>query len=121
MLDMATYAQLQASDAMREAANNPGGGAGLTAGIGAGLGIGNVLSQSLAGIGQNQPQTGAIAAGAAAAAAIPSVMTTAEAATVLKVAEADVIAAITSGGLKAKKIGESYRISKEALENFLKE
>jgi len=48
-------------------------------------------------------------------------MTTAEAANVLKVAEADVIAAITSGGLKAKKIGESYRISKEALENFLKE
>ena len=120
MLDMATYAQLQASDAMREAANNPGGGAGLTAGIGAGLGIGNVLSQSLAGIGQNQPAQGA-AGGAAAAANIPSVMTTAEAANVLKVAEADVIAAITSGGLKAKKIGESYRISKEALENFLKE
>jgi excisionase family DNA binding protein len=119
MLDMATYAQLQASDAMREAANNPGGGAGLTAGIGAGLGIGNVLSQSLAGIGQNQPTQGV--AGVAAAASIPSVMTTAEAANVLKVAEADVIAAITSGGLKAKKIGESYRISKEALENFLKE
>ncbi len=119
MLDMATYAQLQASDAMREAANNPGGGAGLTAGIGAGLGIGNVLSQSLAGIGQNQPQAGSAAA--AAGAAIPSVMTTAEAANVLKVAEADVIAAITGGSLKAKKIGESYRISKEALENFLKE
>jgi len=119
MLDMATYAQLQASDAMREAANNPGGGAGLTAGIGAGLGIGNVLSQSLAGIGQNQPPVGS--AVAAAGASIPSVMTTAEAANVLKVAEADVIAAITSGGLKAKKIGESYRISKEALENFLKE
>ncbi|MDO9121406.1 MAG: helix-turn-helix domain-containing protein, partial [Anaerolineaceae bacterium] len=107
------------SDAMREAANNPGGGAGLTAGIGAGLGIGNVLSQSLAGIGQNQPQVGS--ANVAAAAPIPSVMTTAEAANVLKVAEADVVAAITSGGLKAKKIGESYRISKEALENFLKE
>ena len=118
MLDMATYAQLQASDAMRDAAKNPSGGAGLTAGIGAGLGIGNVLSQSLAGIGQTQP--GQAAAGAAAA-NIPSVMTTAEAANVLKVAEADVIAAITSGGLKAKKIGESYRISKEALENFLKE
>ena len=119
MLDMATYAQLQASDAMRDAAKNPGGGAGLTAGIGAGLGIGNVLSQSLAGIGQNQPTAGT--AGAAAAASIPSVMTTAEAANVLKVAEADVLAAITAGQLKAKKIGESYRISKEALENFLKE
>jgi excisionase family DNA binding protein len=117
MLDMATYAQLQASDAMREAANNPSGGAGLTAGIGAGLGIGNVLSQSLQGIGQNQPgQT----AGQTAVVSIPSVMTTAEAANVLKVAEADVLAAITAGELKAKKIGESYRISKESLETFLK-
>jgi excisionase family DNA binding protein len=119
MLDMATYAQLQASDAMRDAARNPNGGAGLTAGIGAGMGIGNVLSQSLAGIGQNQAAAQS-AAGAGVAAAIPSVMTTSEAATVLKVAEADVISAITSGGLKAKKIGDSYRISKEALEDFLK-
>lgn len=117
MLDMATYAQLQAADAMRDAAQNPNGGAGLTAGIGAGLGIGNVLGQSLQGIGTNQA-AGMSAAGAAAA--IPAVMTTAEAATVLKVAEADVLAAITSGDLKAKKIGESYRISKESLENFLK-
>ncbi len=118
MLDMATYAQLQASDAMRDAAKNPNGGAGLTAGIGAGLGIGNVLSQSLAGIGQTQPGQ---AAATATSAAIPSVMTTSEAASVLKVSEADVLSAITAGQLKAKKIGESYRISKEALENFLKE
>lgn len=116
MLDMSTYAQLQASDAMREAANNPNGGAGLTAGIGAGLGIGNVLSQSLQGIGTNQTTAG----GVQAAASIPAIMTTAEAANVLRVAEADVVAAITAGDLKAKKIGESYRISKEALEAFLK-
>jgi excisionase family DNA binding protein len=116
MLDMATYAQLQAADAMRDAAQNPNGGAGLTAGIGAGLGIGNVLGQSLQGIGQNTAQT----TSSAAAAGIPAVMTTAEAANVLRVAEADVVSAITSGQLKAKKIGESYRISKEALEEFLK-
>ena len=116
MLDMTTYAQLQASDAMREAANNPSGGAGLTAGIGAGLGIGNVLSQSLQGIGTSQTAAG----GVQAAASIPAIMTTAEAANVLRVAEADVVAAITAGDLKAKKIGESYRISKEALEAFLK-
>src|SRR4030095_610737 len=42
MLDMATYTQLQAADAMRDAAQNPSGGAGLTAGIGAGMGIGNL-------------------------------------------------------------------------------
>ncbi len=50
MLDMQTYTQLQAADAMRDAAQNPSGGAGLTAGIGAGMGNGNVLSQSLQGM-----------------------------------------------------------------------
>ncbi|MGB4323529.1 MAG: SPFH domain-containing protein, partial [Anaerolineaceae bacterium] len=54
MLDMQTYTQLQAADAMRDAAQNPSGGAGLTAGIGAGMGIGNVLSGSLAGMTQGQ-------------------------------------------------------------------
>ncbi|MEA5078582.1 MAG: SPFH domain-containing protein [Anaerolineaceae bacterium] len=117
MLDMQTYAQLQAADAMRDAAKNPNGGAGLTAGIGAGLGIGNVLQQSLQGIGQNQSAQGGQAA---AAVSMPAVMTTSEAASVLKVAEADVLAAITAGELKAKKIGESYRISKESLEAYLK-
>ena len=57
MLDMQTYTQLQAADALRDAAQNPSGGAGLTAGIGAGLGVGSVLSQSLAGM------TGAAATG----------------------------------------------------------
>jgi excisionase family DNA binding protein len=118
MLDMQTYAQLQAADAMREAANNPNGGAGLTSGIGAGLGIGNVLSQSLSGIGQNQANQAGQAAGAASA--IPAVMTPAEAATALRVTEADVLAAIKSGELKAKKIGESFRISKDSLDTYLK-
>lgn len=119
MLDMTTYAQLQAADAMREAARNEGGGAGLTAGIGAGLGIGNVLSDSLKGIGSSQAAGGATTA-ASAVPGMPDVMTPAEAANVLKVAEADVMAAITAGDLKARKIGESYRISKESLEEFLK-
>ncbi len=118
MLDMQTYTQLQAADAMRDAAQNPSGGAGLTAGIGAGMGIGNVLSQSLQGMTGQQAAGGGAAA--AAGAAIPSVMTPAEAAQILKVAEDDVLAAINAGDLKAKKIGTAYRISKEALEAFLK-
>ncbi len=121
MLDMATYTQLQAADAMREAAQNPSGGAGLTAGIGAGMGIGNVLSSSLAGMTGQQGTTQAPQqpSGGAPTAPIPSVMTPAEAAQILRVAEEDVIAAITSGDLKAKKIGSAYRISKESLEAFL--
>ena len=111
MLDVATYTQLQAADAMRDAAQNPSGGAGLTAGIGAGMGIGNVLSQSLAGM---------QASGAKPPAEMASVMTPSEAAQALRVSEEDILAAIKDKSLKAKKIGDSYRISKEALEDYLK-
>jgi len=113
MLDVATYTQLQAADAMRDAAQNPSGGAGLTAGIGAGLGIGNVLSDALSKGAQNRGTP-------AASAAVPDVMTPAEAATYLRVSEEDVVAAIGAKQLKAKKIGSSYRISREALDEYLK-
>lgn len=119
MLDMQTYTQLQAADAMRDAAQNQSGGAGLTAGIGAGMGIGNLINQSVQGMNQaNQAAGGQAQSGNAAN--IPSVMTPSEAATVLRVSEEDVIASIQSGDLKAKKIGSAYRISKESLEAFLK-
>lgn len=119
MLDMATYTQLQAADALREAAQNPSGGAGLTAGIGAGMGIGNVISQSLQGMqpGQSAAPT---PSPTSPPPAIPPVMTPSEAAAFLRVSEEDVIAAINAGDLKAKKIGNAFRISKEALEEFLK-
>ena len=115
MLDMATYTQLQAADAMRDAAQNPSGGAGLTAGIGAGMGIGNLMQQATSGAMQGQQAGG----GAKAAGGIPDVMTPAEAAAILKVSEEDVIAAINDKSLKAKKMGNAYRISKAALEEFL--
>ena len=114
MLDMATYTQLQAADAMRDAAQNPSGGAGLTAGIGAGMGIGNLMQQATSGAMQGQQ------GGAKTAAGIPDVMTPAEAASILKVSEEDVLAAINDNSLKAKKMGNAYRISKAALEEFLK-
>jgi excisionase family DNA binding protein len=115
MLDMATYTQLQAADAMRDAAQNPSGGAGLTAGIGAGMGIGNLMQQATSGaMQQRSGETKAPAGG------IPDVMTPSEAASILKVSEEDVVAAIEEGSLKAKKLGKAYRISKDALETFLK-
>ena len=115
MLDMDVYTQLQAADAMRDAAQNPSGGAGLTAGIGAGMGIGNVLADSLKGTGSG---AGAAAAGGGSSGP-PDVMTPSEAATYLKVSEEDVVAAIDDGQIKAKKIGNAYRISREALDDYL--
>ncbi|HAF61070.1 MAG TPA: hypothetical protein DCK95_01955, partial [Anaerolineaceae bacterium] len=107
MLEMDVYTQLQASDALRDAAKNPSGGAGLTAGIGAGIGLGNVISESLKNTGKSA------SGGESTAAAIPSVMTPAEVASLLKVSEEDVMTAITDKSLKARKIGNAYRISKE--------
>jgi len=122
MLDMATYTQLQAADAMRDAANNQSGGAGLTAGIGAGMGIGNLMGSALQGGMQNNAQGGAAAQAPkpSGGGSMPDVMTPSEAAGFLKVSEEDVMAAINDGSLKAKKLGNAYRISKEAVEDFLK-
>jgi excisionase family DNA binding protein len=124
MLDMATYTQLQAAYALRDAAQNPSGGAGLTAGIGAGIGVGNIINQSLQGMaGAGSTPAGnapATPGGAPSAGGGSGVMTPAEAAAVLRVSEEDVIAAINAGDLKARKIGTAFRISKEALDDFLK-
>lgn len=124
MLDMQTYTQLQAADALRDAAQNPSGGAGLTAGIGAGLGVGNVLSESLKGMTGGEAAAGSgggsAPSGGAPGGGVPDVMTPGEAANVLRVSEEDVVAAIEAGDLKARKLGNAYRISKEALEEFLK-
>ena len=123
MLDMKTYTQLQAADALREAAQNPSGGAGLTAGIGAGVGIGGVINSALQGMtGPGSQGTGGqqstVPTGSPPETP-PSVMTPGEAAAYLRVSEEDVMAAITAGELKAKKIGNAFRISKEALDTYL--
>jgi len=50
---------------------------------------------------------------------IPELLTPADAAKALGVTEADVMASIESGDLKAKKIGSAFRITRAALDQFL--
>jgi excisionase family DNA binding protein len=78
------------------------------------MGIGNLMQQATSGAMQQQ------AGGGAKSASIPDIMSPSEAAAILKVSEEDVMAAIADKSLKARKLGNSYRISKEALEQFLK-
>ncbi len=52
LLDIATYQALQAADALRDAAQNPGGEASTGVGLGAGLGLGQMMAGML---GQQQP------------------------------------------------------------------
>jgi membrane protease subunit (stomatin/prohibitin family) len=70
--DMATYTQFQAAQAMRDAAQNEGGGAAATgAGLGAGMAMGQAMAQAVQqanqNAGANQQATSAAAAGTGAA------------------------------------------------------
>ncbi len=118
LIDAQAYAQLQAADAMREAAQQQGGGlAGAGVGLGAGLGLGQMMTGMMGTLTQQQQPA---APAAAPSSAFPDVMNPAQAAAYLQVSEADVLQMIQSGQLKAKQIGTQYRISKAVLEEFLK-
>jgi excisionase family DNA binding protein len=115
--DMQRFMQYQAAQAVRDAAQQEGGG-GLTGagvGLGAGAGLGAVLGQTMA-HSMHQAQAGQ----QPGTTAVPDIMTLSEAAAYMRVGEQDVLDAINSGQLKAKKIGTSYRISKQAIDEFLK-
>ena len=57
--DLGRYTQYQAAEAMRDAANNPGGLAGVGAGLGAGMGVASqmagAMAVSTAAVGQSAP------------------------------------------------------------------
>jgi excisionase family DNA binding protein len=115
--DMRAYLQFQTARGMRDAAQagggEGGGMAGAGVGLGAGVGMGAAMAQMIsqaasAEPGQQPPQ-----------ATVPDIMTLSEAAAYMRVGEEDVLAVIQSGELKARKIGTSYRISKQAVDEFL--
>jgi len=98
-----------------------GGGPGV-GGIGAEMAVGMAMAQQMV----NQPggimaQTTPPAAPAAppSGASVPELLSPAEAAKVLGVSEADVIASLDAGDLKGKKIGTQWRITRSALTQFL--
>jgi excisionase family DNA binding protein len=51
---------------------------------------------------------------------VPEVLTPAQVAQVLGVGEADVIASLEAGDLKGKKIGSQWRVTRAAVDAFLK-
>jgi excisionase family DNA binding protein len=95
------------------------GGAGA-AGIGAEIAVGMAMAQQML----NQPggitaQTTAPVAGAPAAGTVPETLSPADAAKILGVTEADVIASLEAGDLKGKRIGTQWRLTRAQLAQFL--
>jgi excisionase family DNA binding protein len=91
------------------------------------MAVGLAMAQQI--VQQQQAQAAAAGAGAAAApaapgvspASLPELLTPADVAKRLGVGEEDVLSSIQSGDLKAKKIGSAYRVTRGALEEFLKQ
>lgn len=119
-----SYVQKQQADAFVAAASNPAGGGMSDIGLGA---MGMAAMQSMQQqqqwqqqmMMQQQAAQQAQAPAAPAAPAAGDVMTPSQAAQILQVSEEDVMAAIAAGELKARKIGNAYRISRAALDEFL--
>lgn len=114
------YVKFQMAEAL--AKGDGGGTAAGAAQLGAGLALGQQIAAALA----SQQATPAAAppplpvSAAPAAPALPELLSPADAAQALGVAEADVLAALTDGSLKGKKIGSAWRITRGALEEFLR-
>ncbi len=110
------YVKFQMAESMTKGGADGGGSPAAAAGqMAMGFGMAQEMMKSM----QNQPLPGTAAAPAAAG--IPELLSPAEAAQILGVSEADVIASIDAGDLKGKKIGASYRITRAALDAFLAE
>jgi excisionase family DNA binding protein len=100
-----------------------GGGGGI-AGVGAEMAVGMAMAQQM----MNQPggimgsqATPGVAGPAPATppSGVSDLMTPAQVAQLLGVAEADVVASLDSGDLKGKKIGSQWRVTKTAVDQFL--
>jgi excisionase family DNA binding protein len=72
------------------------------------------------GSGQTTPSAAPANAPAGGGSGLPELLSPADAAGALGVTEADVMAALTDGSLKGKRIGSAWRITRAALEEFLK-
>jgi excisionase family DNA binding protein len=125
LLDAGMYERMYAMDTIRDASQGGGSttgvGLGLGVGAGAGVGMGQMMAGVFSGMGQQQPQQQqAAAAQPAGPAPVPDIMGVSEAATYMGVEIEDVVQLCDSGQLKAKKIGSKYRISKAAIDEFLK-
>ena len=98
-----------------------GGAGGMATEMAVGMAMAQQMMQQSGGIGaQSTPPAAPPPLPTATVAAIPELLSTADAAKALGVSEADVLATLEAGDLKGKKIGSTWRITRTALDEFLK-
>jgi excisionase family DNA binding protein len=118
------YVKFQMAEAMGKGGDG-GGTASAAAQLGAGLAMGQQMMAALAAPAATPPAVPPVMASAPPplappAGGLPELLGPAEAARALGVTEADVIATLEKGELKGKKIGAQWRITRAALDEFLR-
>ena len=111
------YVKFQMAESMTKGGGEAGSMAGTAAGLGAGLAMGQ---QMVAAMNTAQATPSAAPPVIAGAGASVQLLGPGEVAQILGVSEADVLATLEKGDLKGKKIGSAWRVSKTALDEFLK-
>ncbi len=108
------YVKFQMAESMTKGGDGGGSPAAAAGQMAMGFGMAQEMMKSM----QAQPPP---LPGAPAPTGIPDLLSPEQAAQILGVSEADVIASIDAGDLKGKKIGSAYRISRAAIDAFLAE
>jgi len=116
------YVKFQMAESMTKGGGEAGSMAGTAAGLGAGLAMGQQMMSAM-----NTAQTTPPAAPPGASppvigggGAAGQLLGPSDLARILGVSEADVLATLEKGDLKGKKIGSTWRVTKAALDDFLK-
>ncbi len=111
------YVKFQMAESMTKGGDGGGGSPAAAAGqMAMGFGMAQEMMKSMQA--QPLPLPGAATP---VSTGVPELLSPEQAAQILGVSEADVIASIDAGDLKGKKIGSAYRISRAALDAFLAE
>ena len=111
------YVKFQMAQGLEKGGGGPGG---MAAEMAVGMAMAQqMMNQSGGLMAQSTPGVKAPPPAAAAAAGVPALLSPAEAAQVLGVAESDVLASLEAGDLKGKRIGSQWRITRAAIDSFL--
>jgi excisionase family DNA binding protein len=111
------YVKFQMAQGLEKGGNSGVGGMGAEMAVGMAMAQ-QMMNQTGGIMAQSTPGIAAPAAGPAAAA--PELMTPAQVAQALGVGESDVMTSLETGDLKGKKIGTQWRVTRAAVDAFLK-
>jgi len=111
------YVKFQMAEGMTKGGGEGAGMASTAAGLGAGLAMGQ---QMMAAMGAPQTTPAVAPPPLPGAGGIPELFGPSDVAKALGVSEADVLATLEKGELKGKKIGSTWRVTRAALDEYLK-